>query len=337
MKLNGLVMTCLAISSLLMQACDKQQPMESSASIADNETLSLEKDFGGFTASDEAAMLSDEELLAEIVEDKNVSDPLFNEAAENSTSSSGTRAYEVRVTWGMLERDPTATELIDWSGSVQVSRGVLAVLRTIHFEDELHGDRLHLPRPNPRELAFSSYTDTHSDGLLLLVIDRGLSEAPGRLTIQAGKYTRTFTFGELASLNLIEPVGPNANAVSIISRNRTARPVAGGFLTGRWAKKGAGEGKLYGRWIDGEGATVGVLRGIWGERRDGEKVFFAKYVDLHGEYGGLLAGHWSYDGDERSGVFEGEWFSRDRQESGVVSGHFQPGRHGRGFFSGLWF
>ena len=327
---------CLAMSCWFMLACDKQSPVASNPELGGDE-VSLEKDFGGYTNSDEAPNFGDEEVMAEAGEDENVSDPLSLEAAANLTAA-GLKAYEVRLTWGLLEGDSTATDVIDWSGSIGVSRGVLAVLKVIRFERS-QGDHLQVPRTSRKELAFASHTQMQYDGLLLLIVDRDTTNTPGELKIQAGSYSRTFTFEELDSLNVVEPVGPNANAVSIISRSKAARPFAGGFLAGRWMKTNERGGEFHGRWINSEGTNAGSLRGIWGLRRNGEKVFFGKYVGLNGEFGGVIAGHWRYDRDERGGVFEGKWFNRDRQENGTLAGHFKLGRpgDGRGFFHGRWF
>jgi hypothetical protein len=326
---------CLVASSFFVLACNKEQPLGADADLA--KEVSLEKDFGGFTASDEAPMFSDEEVLAESGEDESVIDPVNYDAATNLAAAAGFKAYVVRVAWGLLEGDSTATEVIDWSGSVRVSRGVLAVLKVIRFERE-QGDHLQLPRTGRQELAFTSHTRTHYDGLALLIVDHDTANGTGELTIQAGGYARMFTFEELDSLNVVEPVGANGgNAASIISGSKEARPFVGGFLAGRWLKTDDRGGEFHGRWINGNGTNAGSLRGIWGVRRNGENVFFGKYVGMNGEFGGLLAGHWNYN-DDHGGVFEGRWFNRDREESGKVAGHFKLGRDdGRGFFHGRWF
>ncbi len=330
---------CLAISSFLMQACDKEQPLGTGADRIGGEELNLEKDFGGFTTDDEAVMFNNDEVRAEFLEDGSVSDPVSDQATLNLSAADAPKAIEVRLTWGLLAGDPTAEELIDWSGMVSVSRGVLAVLKVIRFESELQGDRLHLPRANSRELAFSSYADKHYDGLLLLIVDDDLSGTPGEFTIQAGNYSRTFTFEELAPLNIVEPVGPNANAVSIIGRRRGAQAPDGGFLSGSWLETNNHGGRFSGRWINSAGENAGAVCGIWGVRRNGEQVFYGKYIGLNGEFAGLLGGHWSYAGDEHTGVFEGSWFNLDLQESGVVAGNFQLGQSCEdcGFFGGRWF
>ena len=339
MKRNLLaVIACLAASVFLMQAFDTEQPLGPGSIRDAGGALSLEKDFGGFTTADEAVLFGDEELRAEFHEDANVNDPLSLATATDLSSSAGSKSIEVRIVWGMLAGDPNAKELIDWSGKVSVTRGVLAVQKTIRFESELQGDRLHLPRTSAQELAFTSHADTHFDGLLLLIVDQDPGGAPGEFTLQAGEYSRTLTFDELAPLNIVEPVGPNANAVSIIGRRRGVQAVNGGFLAGRWLKSDDEGGRYFGRWINNEGENAGAVRGIWGVRRNGERVFYGKLIGMNGEFGGLLGGHWSYDGDE-SGVFEGKWYNFNLEENGVLAGHFQLGasRKDCGFFDGRWF
>ncbi|MGH7493227.1 MAG: hypothetical protein ACREOO_12670 [bacterium] len=340
MKRGVLSLTvCLAMAGFLMSACDKEQPIQTNIALKSDEGISLEKDFGGYTTSDEAPMFGDEVVLAESREDGTVNDPVSQEAATNPAVTETITAYEVRVTWGLLEGDSTAKELLDWSGKVSVSRGVLAVLKVVRFESELQGDRVHLPRTSSTELAFTSYADTHYDGLLLLIVDNDLGNSPGQFTVQTGSYSRTFTFDELALLNVVEPVGPNGHAVSIVSRIRGAKAFAGGFLSGRWVQNDDRSGEFRGRWIDSEGTTAGSVRGIWGERRNGEKLFFGKYIGLNGGFSGLLAGDWRYNGDDDAGVFEGIWFDSDLQKSGVVAGNFKLGRSEDcdGFFNGRWF
>jgi len=325
----------LAMSILGLVACNKDQPLATDTAASGVEG-SLENDFGGYTSADEAPMFSDTEIIAESAEDEAVNEPVS--AAVSSDAAAGAKAYEVRIAWGLLEGDSTATEVVDWSGRVSVSRGVLAALRVIRFESG-QGDGLELPRTSRKELGFISHTKTHYDGLLLLIVDRDSTNTPGELSIQAGNYTRTFAFANLDSLNLIDPVGPEDNAVSIISRSHEVRPFAGGFLAGRWVKTEAHAGSFHGRWINSTGTNAGALRGIWGVRRNGEQVFFGKFIGLNGEFGGLLAGNWRYDRSEHAGVFAGKWYDRNRQASGTLSGHFELGETGmgRGFFQGRWF
>ena len=173
----------------------------------------------------------------------------------------------------------------------------------------------------------------------MLIVDNEPGNSPGQFSVQTGSYSHTFSFDELAPLNVVEPVGANGHAVSIVSRLRGAKAFAGGFLAGRWVQNEDRSGEFRGRWIDSEGATAGSVRGIWGERRDGEKLFFGKYIGLNGEFRGLLAGDWRYTDDDDAGVFEGNWFNNDLQKSGVVAGNFNLGDSDDcdGFFNGRWF
>jgi hypothetical protein len=332
--------TALAMVSFFLLACNKEQPLERSIGLTDGEEVSLEKDFGGYTTRDEAPMFSDEKVMAESAEDEDASDPLSLEAATNLALATGVKAYQVRVTWGLLAGDATAKTLLDWSGRVSVSRGVMEVLKVISFEEEWQNDRLQLPRTSRTELGFTSHTDTYYDGLVLLIVDHEPGATPGEFTVQSGSYARTFTFEELASLNSIEAVGANGHEVSIISRIRGAKAFDGGFLTGRWVRKDDRCGKFYGRWINSEGANAGSLRGIWGVGRNGEQVFFGKCIGLNGEFAGRLTGRWRYESDDDDiGSFEGSWFDSEGQESGLLAGHFKIDNDDDdcGFFNGRWF
>src|SRR5262245_24873692 len=125
------LIVCLALAGFLMSACDKEQPLEQKINLESGPEINLEKDFGGYTTSDEAPMFSDAGVMAESIEDGDVSDPVSQVAATNLTVNAAIKAYEVRITWGLLEGDPTAKDLLDWSGSVSVSRGILAVLKVL--------------------------------------------------------------------------------------------------------------------------------------------------------------------------------------------------------------
>ncbi len=323
----------LTLSGLMLTACNKENPTDSDVNLDDQKTVSLEKDFGGYTTSDEAPMFNDEEVISESVEDVNANDSMSADDLRLLNAGS-VKAYALRVTWGLLEGDSTATEVVDWSGNVAVNKGVLAVLRTINFEPN-KGDRLTFPRASRQELSFTSHTKPYLDGLLLMIINKDTSNIEGEFTLNLGSYSRTFRFGELDSANIVESVGANGHAVSIVSRSKEAREIEGGFLAGRWVRKNEQGGEFFGRWINNEGTNAGSVRGIWGARRNGEHVFFGKYINSNGQFGGLLRGTWAFNGGRNGGWFEGKWFNRQQQEEGVLEGHFLLGER-RGFFQGRW-
>lgn len=337
MKRGMAVLLGLAVSGLMLTACNKDNPSGAESNVNDPGAISLEKDFGGYTTSDEAPMFNDEDVALESLEDVAVSDQLSVEDLRAFNANSGLKGYVLRITWGLLKGDSAATEVVDWSGSASVNKGVLAVLRTIHFEPR-NGDRLTFPRSSRQEIAFTSHTRPYLDGLLLMIIDKDTSNVEGEFTLNLGGYSRTLRFSELDSANLVEAVGANGHEVSVISRSREVQQFEGGFLAGRWVRKNEQGGEFYGRWINHEGTNTGAVRGIWGQRRNGEKVFFGKYIGKSGEFVGLLRGVWDFNAAGNGGYFEGKWFNRALQENGVLKGHFRMGRpnDGRGYFHGRW-
>jgi hypothetical protein len=319
----------MALMAFLLTACSKDQP---TGPALDTEPSSLDQAYGGFTTSDELPGFGDADLIDAANEDVDVEDS-FNSLGK-SAEVNGVKTYVVRLAWGKLEGDSTATEVVDWSGYAEVNKGTLAVLKTIRFENN---DRIQLPRASRQRVEFTSHTQTSHDGILIAIIDNDSSSAAGTLTLVAGGYSRTLNFSELDSLDLVEPVS-NGNEVSVISRAKEALPFDGGFLAGRWIKDNQHGGIFKGRWINSLGTHAGFLRGIWGVNRNGEKVFFGKYISVNGEFRGLLGGHWAYDRNEEHGVFRGHWVNRTLQEEGTLKGHFKTGRpgSGRGYFQGRW-
>ena len=324
-------------SMLVLTACNKDQPTSASDDLSSSDEISLEKEFGGYTASDEMPAFGDDALLEESAEDVEVSDPVSEQAALQAESGDATlKAYVLRIKWGLLQGDSTATEVVEWSGSASINKGTLAVLKTIAFESE---DAVQLPRTSRHEVSFTSFTRPHLDGLVLLIIDNDTTEVEGQFTLIAGAYSRTFLYSVLDSMEVLDPVGSNGHEVSIVSRSREVKPFDGGFLAGRWIKLDDRSGEFHGRWINSLGTNAGHLRGIWGVRRNGQHVFFGKYISLNGEFGGLLRGEWGYTRGEQAGWFAGKWHDQSLNQTGELRGHFKTGRpdDGRGFFHGRWF
>jgi hypothetical protein len=320
-----------------LTACSKNDPLSADRDNSE-EGLNVNAENGGFTTSDEAPAFGDADVASESAEDADVMDAISNDPAAISALNSGSvKVYLVRITFGLLQGDSTATEIVDWSGSAEINKGTLLLMKTIRFEGN---DYIHLPRDNRRVLEFTSQTRPHYDGLLLTIIDNDTTQPAleGTLNFIAGAYSRTFTFSELDSLDLLEPVGENGHEVSIISRSNEIVPFNGGFLAGRWVKKTANDGIFFGRWINSPGTNAGHLRGIWGVNRAGEKVFFGKYISLNGEFRGLLRGTWGFGRSVDGGFFRGHWISRNNQNEGSLHGHWRSGRpgDGRGYFHGRY-
>ncbi|RMF57553.1 MAG: hypothetical protein D6743_18835 [Calditrichaeota bacterium] len=339
-KLVSLLWAVTLLAALALSACSSNQATE--ALTGGDENLSLDKEFGGFGGGDESPGFGDPELMNDSPEDAQVSDVIADEPAviDAMSSDSPVKAFFLRITWGLLEGDSSATEVIDWSGSAEVSRGTLLVLRTIRFEGN---DFVHLPRDSRQKVEFTSQTKRHFDGLLLAIIDNDTTASDtdatdGTFTFVAGSFSKVLNFSELDSLDLLEPVGDMGNEVSIVTRAKDIVPFAGGFFAGRWVKTRRDGGEFKGRWINSLGTNTGFLRGIWGINRFGNKVFKGKYISANGEFRGLLAGQWTFTRGDRAGVFEGRWVNRQHKTVGRLKGHFRTGRAGdrRGHFEGRY-
>ena len=322
----------------LVTACSNDQLISPDDNPGEVEEVSLEKEFGGYTTNDEQIAFGDAEIMEEFGEDAQVFDAISDDPETvDDLNSDRVEAYYLRITWGLLEGDSTATEVIDFSGSVEINKGTLVLLRKIRFEDR---DFIHLPRESRQKIEFTSFTRPHFDGIAIAVInnDTTKEDIEGTLTVNTGSYSKVLTFSELDSLDLIESVGDGGHEVSIVSRYKEIMPFAGGFLSGRWVKTRPNGGIFKGRWINSLATNAGHLHGIWGINRRGEKVFFGKYISLSGRFQGLLAGEWENTRDEDGGVFKGRWVNRALTTVGTLKGHYKTGRQGdrRGFFHGRW-
>ena len=319
------------ISAFLITACSKDQPTGPQLEVAQS---SLDQELGGFTASDELPGFGDANLLKETNDEVDVLDPLA--ALGKSAETNGIKSYVLRLAWGKLEGDSTATAIKAWSGAVEVNKGTLAALKTIRFEN---GDHLNLPRTNRKKIEFASHTQTSFDGLLLTIIDNDSSAAgvTGTLVLRLGDYSRQYSFTELDSLNNVEAAGEGYE-VSLISRSQEVAPFNGGFLAGQWIRENERGGSFRGRWINSLGTNAGYVRGIWGVNRNHEKVFFGKHISVNGEFRGWLRGRWQSGVNAEHSEFRGEWINRDRQVKGILAGHFRTGRvsSGKGYFHGRW-
>jgi hypothetical protein len=338
LNLRTLFMLALAIA-FGITACQKSDPFSSISDEAiDENEIILESEFGDFDTSNEAPAFGDPELAAKDGEDITVSDIASSDpaVADAMSDASGIPAIFLRLGWGHLAGDSTESETTDWSGTIEVNKGVLAVLRTIKFE---RNDNLVRPRENRQKFEFVSTTREHFDGLALAIIDNDTSDIEGTLTINAGPYSRTFAFSELDSMESIEVVDDKGNEFSIISRAKTVDRFHGGFFAGRWIRRTEHSGEFLGRWISSTGETTGHLKGHWGRFRNGRKGLAGKIINQNGEFIARLAGEWGYHGDSRKhGWMAGRWVSRNHEEKGRFRGVWHAGRpgDGRGFMLGRW-
>jgi hypothetical protein len=328
----------LFLTLFLMFGCSSEQPTSTGEDLPGEEELSLDKTFGGFDTNDEPVGFGDPDMVDDFPEDADVADAFSVEAETMDALNSDTiRVFFMRITWGLLEGNPDATEEVDWSGFAEINKGTLVLLKTIRFE---RNDFISLPRESRQKIDFTSITTTGFDGLALAIIDNDTTQedVEGTFTLNAGSFSVVLNFSELESFELFEDVGTAGHQVSIVSRSKDVVPFEGGFLAGRWVRTEPEGGIFRGRWINSLGINAGHLRGIWGINRRGEKVFFGKFISLNGEFRGLIAGEWEFVEGEEGGVFRGRWVNRSLTVAGTLRGHFKTGRAGdrRGFFEGRW-
>ena len=320
-----------------VNGCIFDSPEEAVEEPEQLEESQLDMEYGGYTTSDEAIAFGDPSLAKNFEEDESASDQVASDPnVMTDLESDSVKVYFLRITWGKLQWDSTATEVTDWSGRASINKGTLVVLKKIRFESN---DRLVLPRPNRKAVQWQSYTQPHFDGLALAIIDNDTTTTDaGVFALSAGTYSATVTFAELDSMELVESVGSSGNEISIISRSKEVVPFAGGFLEGRWIRVDSTHGVFRGRWINSMGTNAGFVKGIWGINRLRQKVFFGKWISVHGHFKGLLAGRWDYGDDFNRGDFAGHWVNRSLTRAGKLKGVWKAGEAGSrtGFFKGRY-
>jgi hypothetical protein len=298
----------------------------------------LEDEFGGYKVTDEVPGFGDPEILDEFGEDQEVADLLSQDPQiASDMGNPAIDVYFLRITWGMLEGDSSAVNVIDWSGSATINQGTLVLLKTIRFEPE---DYIHRPRPDRQTLEWTSYTRPHFDGICIAIVipPNDTSSAEGSFTFITSPFTGTFSFSELESIDVVYSVDAYGNEISFVGHKKQLTPCGGGFLEGRWIPTQPDQGKFFGKWINQDGILAGHLKGHWGIKKNGEKVLFGKYISIGGEFKGLLRGRWGFEGDGEGGWFFGHWHDRHHRPQGIFKGHWRAGDevNRKGFFNGVW-
>lgn len=339
-KFFATLIIALFAAALLLNGCIFDSGKKINGSETPAEVPDLEDEFGGYRASNEAPGFGDPAMLAEFGEDGEVTDllstdPQIAEDIEDSLVD----VYFLRITWGRLDPDTTFTTVADWSGSAQIDKGVLVLLRTIRFD---RGDRIIRPRPDRQTLEWTSYTGPHFDGIYMAILvgPNDTSSAEGTLTFSTAPFSQTFGYSELDSISEVYTVGPEGNEIAFIGHKKQLVPCGNGFLEGRWIRTQRHQGVVKGKWISRDGSLAGHFQGRWGKRNNGQQVFFGKCIGPDGEFKWLIRARWEYSHShgEDGGTFVGEWLDRNGQRKGVVGGHFRVGGdNGRkGSIQGRW-
>ena len=296
-------------------------------------TTDLTSEFGGYNFESESPAFGDTEIMKMEAEEASA-----EVADEHASIADEPGAFALRILWGQLEGNRDAGERLDWSGSVSVSSGAVAALRTIAFESPF--DHL-LRRENRQELGFVSHTLPRYDGLLLIVKGDGDPEAT--LTFATGPLTETFRLADLREADRVIPVDDLGNAVSLAAVELDTDPAcAHGGLRGHWLVRDGERGVFRGLWVTALGEPVGHVRGHFGVNDAGERVWFAKIIGRDGNVIGLARGGWEPNDDmERpGGVFAGHFVAREGAITGSVGGHYVATRRGEdavaGVFNGRW-
>jgi hypothetical protein len=323
-----------------------------------DQTISLEGDFGGLTTTKEAPAFGDTELAADDITEEEIDDPVLSSPEVASlVDDIDAGMFHFRAVWGQLCLDTTVTEVTDWTGSITISRGAVVIRKTIRFE--LGQD--YIPTRTDRQTVdWVSYTTVHNDGVAfdllvppvepiydttvtvgtdslgnpvdVITVDTIYPETePVTVEFATGAYMRVFTLDELAALDTIVELD-DGNAVAIHAAQVFCQRCPRGFLAGGWGYDEEGQGVFRGRWMSREGRIVGHLRGHFGVNDAGRNVIFGKWIDRSGNCEGLLAGTYqpflrpdASDIANRRGCgwFAMRIFDANRAPIGMAAGQYQ--------------
>ena len=181
----------LALAILAAGCSDGSDPLSTNGSTigGDNsiDEIDLNQEYGGLAFTDEQPGFGDDLLVAEALEmDSSLS--VEDDEAEVLDEEPELRDHPrlkrtvLRILWGQLDGRPEGSDpslavnderpdlpIIDWSGGLSVSDGVVSVKRTILFERPT--DHL-LPRPDRQTVLWNSLTRPHIDGILVCILQK---------------------------------------------------------------------------------------------------------------------------------------------------------------------
>lgn len=357
----------LTIALMLWAVGCSNNPVEDNAQ---ESALNLEEDFGGYTTTKEAPAFGDPEVASAEAEEVEIDDPILATASMDSiVADPKAGLFRLRAVWGQLTYDSTVTTPTDWSGSLTVTRGGIAVRRLIRFERAT--DFLQ-PRTERALVEWASQTTVHNDGLLFdiyirpprPVVDSMLVVNPEdetdstwqvdtldcdcdpvEVTFKTGPYARTFTLGDLASLDTVVYLD-DSSAVAFQAHQYYRNACPRGWLAGHWGHDEEGNGIFRGIWMDQHALISGYVTGHYGINDNGRRVFFGKWINRGGDFEGFLRGTWkphpnvhaSENAIRRAGGrFYGNIYSAARVQIGVLKGRYGNARFiDGGFFHARW-
>lgn len=316
------------------------------------DNVDLNAAYGGLDFSDESEAFGDDELMAEAVmaEDLGLAAADEDSMVDDDPSLDGPRVRRtyLRILWGQLDglADTSRVALqpemrLDWSGSVSVSDGAIALSRVLRFERPFDH---RLPRTDRQSVSWVSHTGPRFDGILICVFSRPDTSGAigGELTFRTGPLTRSFRIADLDGLDEVVPVDEAGNAVSFASRVVDPKAECGqGFLAGFWRSAPDtfdGQGGVFrGLVLDARNHPIGFLKGRYGINDSGERVFAGKYIGRNGRIRGLVQGTWAPSADAAGmGHFAGHWALRNGERVGGLRGEYSSRVGGLGFFHGQW-
>lgn len=318
------------------------------------ENLNLNDATGGYRATDEARGFGDSDLLDGTDGGEAYDDPiLLSGALDSIINDAASGYYHLRMLWGQMELDTSVTELTDWTGSLTVSRGGIAIKRVILFE---RGQDAILERTERNLVEWESFTNVHHDGLAVDIFvppavtdstDSVVVDEAVTVTFETGPYSRTFDLAELVALDTVIYLDDaDSNAVAFQAFRLDRVPCARGFLAGHWGYNDEGEGVFRGFWISKNGRISGYFRGHFGVNDEGRNVFFGKWIGEGGRFNGFIRGLWEQHPNSHAnpnavrhagGRFEGEIIDANRQVIGSLKGKYKSHpEFKRGFLQGRW-
>ncbi|MDH3891093.1 MAG: hypothetical protein OEV49_08400 [candidate division Zixibacteria bacterium] len=346
------LLTISMLTALLVWAVGCSESPTETNNLTEN--LNLNDATGGYRATDEAPGFGDSDLMADSDESEEYDDPiLLSGALDSIIEDPASGYYHLRILWGQMELDTSVTELTDWTGSLTVTRGGLAIRQVIRFE---RGQDAILERTDRNLIEWESFTNVHHDGIGVDIFvppaatdstDSATVDELVSVTFETGPYSRTFDMAELMALDTVVYLDDaDSNAVAFHAFRLDKVPCARGFLAGRWGYNDEGHGIFRGFWISKKGRISGFLRGHFGVNDEGKNVFFGKWIGERGRFRGFIRGHWKQHPNHHAnpnavrhagGRFEGEIIDANRRKIGVMGGKYKSHpQFKRGFFQGRW-